>query len=240
MPEFEDQSDRIETSQYPGRGIAIGASPDGNHLVQVYWIMGRSAGSRNRVFLQEDESVRTWVFDESKVDNLDLISYYPVRVVGNHHVVTNGDQTDTVVDYLTNGHTFEAALDTRTWEPDPPINTPRISGVTSTDPSEGWSYKLSILKTVQGSADHTTRQYFTYETPMNGFGHCITTYLDDGDPVPSFEGEPYPVALDDSAEATADRFWDLLDADNKVALLAKFIDPGTNASTIHIINRYEK
>ena len=238
MPDFEDQSDRIETSSYPGRGIAIGASPDGTRLAQVYWIMGRSEGSRNRVFIQEGDSVRTWVFDESKVDNLDLIAYYPVRVVGSHHVVTNGDQTDTIVDHLTNGHTFESALDTRTWEPDPPINTPRISGMTSTDAGDGWSYKLGILKTVQGSADHTSRQYFTYETPISGFGHCITTYLDDGDPVPSFEGAPYTVALADTAEATAQRFWDLLDEDNKVALLAKFIDPETDESDIHIINKY--
>ena len=240
MPEFEDQSDRIETSSYPGRGIAVGASPDGRSLVQVYWIMGRSEGSRNRVFLQEEDSVRTWVFDESKVDNLRLISYYPIRVLGSHHIVTNGDQTHTIEEHLLNGRTFESALDTRTWEPDPPINTPRISGLVNTSPDAGYAYKLAILKTVQGSADHTSRQYFTYETPIAGFAHCITTYLDDDDPVPSFEGEPYPVALADTVEATANRFWDLLDEDNKVALLAKFIDPVTNQSDIHIINRYKK
>lgn len=240
MPEFEDQSDRIETSAYPGRGIVIGATPDGSRLVQVYWIMGRSEGSRNRIFVAEDDTVRTWVFDESKVDNLDLISYYPIRVSGTNHVVTNGDQTDTIVTHLEEGGTFESALDTRTWEPDPPINTPRISGLVTTDPSAAFAYKLGILKTIQGSADHTSRQYFTYETPIAGFGHCITTYLDDGDPVPSFEGEPFTVALADGAEETANRFWNLLDEDNKVALLAKVIDPADNRADIHIVNRYEK
>ena len=240
MPEFEDQSDRIETSNYPGRGIVIGATADGSHLVQVYWIMGRSEGSRNRIFLQEDDAVKTWVFDESKVDNLDLISYYPVKTLGSRHIVTNGDQTNTIEEHLEKGDTFESALNTRTWEPDPPINTPRISGLVDTATGAGYSYKLGILKTVQGSADHTSRHYCTYETPLPGYGHCITTYLDDGDPVPSFEGEPYPVALADTAEATAKRFWDLLDEDNKVSLLVKFIDPATNASQIHIINRYSK
>ena len=239
MPEFEDQSDRIETSSYPGRGIVIGASPDGTSLIQVYWIMGRSEGSRNRIFIHEGDVVRTWVFDESKVDNLDLIAYHPIRVLGNNHIVTNGDQTDTIYEHLQENGTFESALKTRTWEPDPPINTPRISGLVSTDNASGFTYKLGILKTVQGSADHTSRQYFTYETPLAGCGHCITTYLDDGDPVPSFEGEPYPVALSASIQETAERFWGLLDEDNKVALLAKSIDPSTNQTEVHIINRYE-
>jgi IMP cyclohydrolase len=240
MPEFEDQSDRIETSSYPGRGIVIGMSPNKKHLVQVYWIMGRSEGSRNRIFIHEGDTVRTWVFDESKVDNLDLISYHPVRVHGANHIVTNGDQTDTILEHLRDGKTFESALNTRTWEPDPPINTPRISGLVDTDPETDYTYKLGILKTVQGSADHTTRHYHTYETPVPGFGHCITTYLDDDDPVPSFEGEPYSVALKDDLEETANHFWSILDEDNKVALLAKFIDPSTNQSDIHILNRYQE
>ena len=240
MPVFEDQSDRIETSRYPGRGIVLGMTPDRANLVQVYWIMGRSEGSRNRIFVQDDDSVRTWVFDESTVDNLDLISYHPIRVVGSCHIVTNGDQTDTIEDHLTNGHTFEDAQNTRTWEPDPPINTPRISGLSTTDTNADFAYKLGILKTVLVSADHTVRQYFTYETAIPGYGHCITTYLDDGDPVPSFEGEPYTVALNNDLVETADRFWAFLDEDNKVSLLTKFIDAATNESRIHIINRYAK
>jgi IMP cyclohydrolase len=238
MPEFEDQSDRIETSSYPGRGIVIGMTPNGKHLVQVYWIMGRSEGSRNRIFIQDGDTVRTWVFDESKVDNLDLISYNPIRVHGSYHIVTNGDQTDTILQHLQRGETFEAALDTRSWEPDPPINTPRISGLINASPDANYVYKLGILKTVQGNAEHTSRHYATYETPVAGYGHCITTYLDDGDPVPSFEGEPYTVMLLNDIKETANRFWSILDEDNKVALLAKFIDPASNQSDIHIVNRY--
>jgi len=240
MPEFEDQSDRIETSDYPGRGIVIGATPDGTHLVQVYWIMGRSEGSRNRFIIQEEDTVRTRVFDESKLteEMLSRVSYYPIRVYGSHHILTNGDQTDTILEHLKSGRTFESALDTRTWELDPPIYTPRISGLLNTKSDAGYAYKLSILKTIQGSADHTSRQYFTYDTAIPGYGHCITTYLDDGDPVPSFEGEPYTVALPDDIRETTDHFWSLLDEDNKVALLTKFIDPGTNTSEIHIQNRY--
>ena len=243
MPEFADQSNRIETSQYPGRGIVIGQTPDRKHLVQVYWIMGRSEGSRNRIFVQEDDTVRTWVFREAKVskEQLALIAYHPVRVHNTStHIVTNGDQTDTILEHLRNGKTFESALDTRTWEPDPPINTPRISGLVDTSTNTGYTYKLGILKTIQGNADHTSRQYFTYETAVPGFGHCITTYLDNGDPVPSFEGEPYTVALTNDITETANRFWSLLNEDNRVALLAKFIDPTSNQTSIHIINRYKK
>lgn len=239
MPEFEDQSDRIETSRYPGRGIVIGITPDQKHLVQVYWIMGRSEGSRNRIFINEEDRVRTWVFDESKVDNLDLISYHPVRVHDAYHIVTNGDQTDTILAHLQSGKSFESALNTRSWEPDPPINTPRISGLINTSTDLNYTYKLGILKTVQGNADYTTRHYHTYETPVPGFGHCITTYLDDGDPVPSFEGEPYTVALINNLEETANHFWSILDDNNKVSLLIKFIDPVTNQSDIHIVNRYQ-
>ncbi|MBT98382.1 MAG: inosine monophosphate cyclohydrolase [Dehalococcoidia bacterium] len=238
MPEFEDQSDRIETSQYTGRGIVIGATPNGSRLVQVYWLTGRSEGSRNRIFIHEGDTVRTWVFDESKVENLELVSYHPIRVNGPNHIVTNGDQTDTIDAHLADGGTFESALDTRTWEPDPPIKTPRISGLVNTNDDTAYTYKLGILKTVQGNANHTSRHYATDEAAIPGYGHCITTYLDDGDPVPSFEGEPYPVSLLDTLEETANRFWNLLDEDNRVALLTKFIDPSTNESEVHIINRY--
>ena len=239
MPEFEDQSDRIEISTYPGRGIVIGATPDGSHLVQVYWIMGRSEGSRNRIFIQEGDHVKTWVFDESKVKNLELVSYYPIRVYESNHLVTNGDQTDTILEHLKSGRTFESALDTRTWEPDPPIHTPRIAGLLNTKADTGYAYKLGILKTVEGNAGYTSRQYFTYETAISGYGHCITTYLDDDDPVISFEGAPYLVGLSNDIQETTDRFWSLLDEDNKVAILTKFIDPVTNTSEIHIQNRFE-
>jgi IMP cyclohydrolase len=230
------QMDRIRKATYPGRGIVIGQSPDGNRIFQVYWIMGRSEGSRNRIFIHEGDTVRTWAFDESKVADLSLVVYHPIRTHGASHIVTNGDQTDTIVEHLAQGGTFESALDTRAFEPDPPILTPRISGIVDLD-DEAAAYRLAILKTVGKSADHPTRHYFTYERFLPGYGHCITTYDDDGDPVPSFSGEPYLVDLLDDIEETADSFWNTLNEDNRVSLLVKSIGPD-GASQIHIINKH--
>ena len=168
-----------------------------------------------------------------------LIIYRAMAELPGVYLVTNGDQTDTILAHLQSGKSFESALNTRMWEPDPPINTPRISGLINTSTDLSYTYKLGILKTVQGNANYTTRHYHTYETPVPGFGHCITTYLGDGDPVHSFEGEPYTVALMNNLEETANHFWSILNDDNKVALLIKFIDPATNQSDIHIVNRYQ-
>ena len=228
--------DRIRNATYPGRGIVIGQSPDGTKILQVYWIMGRSEGSRNRIFIHEGDTVRTWAFDESKVPDPSLVVYHPIRIHGSCHIVTNGVQTDTIVEHLAQGGTFESALDTRAFEPDPPILTPRISGIVDLD-DETAAYRLAILKTVGKSADHPTRHYFTFEQFLLGYGHCITTYADDGNPVPSFSGEPYLVVLLDDPEETARSFWNALNEDNRVSLLVKSIaQDGT--SDIHIINKH--
>ena len=230
------EMDRIRNATYPGRGIVIGQSPDGTKILQVYWIMGRSEGSRNRIFIHEGDAVRTWASDESKVPDPSLVVYHPIRIHGSCHIVTNGDQTDTIVEHLAQGGTFESALDTRAFEPDPPILTPRISGIVDLD-DETAAYRLAILKTVGKSADHPTRHYFTFEQFLPGFGHCITTYDDDGDPVPSFSGEPYLLDLLDDPEETARSFWNALNKDNRVSLLVKSIaQDGT--SDIHITNKH--
>lgn len=232
---FTSEIDRLKTSTYPGRGIAIGLAPNGKHVQQVYWIMGRSEGSRNRIFIREGDSVRTHAFDESKVDNLSLVIYHPIRVAGTAHIVTNGDQTDTIVEHLSRGSTFEAALDTRAFEPDPPILTPRVAGIVDLA-NDGNAYKLAILKTVGKSEAHPIRQYFAFEAFVPGFAHCITTYNDDGDPVPSFSGEPYLIDLGDDPVETAEYVWEALDVDNRVSLLVKSIDDA-GKTDIHIINK---
>jgi hypothetical protein len=231
------ETNLLRNSAYPGRGIIIGQSPDGQHLVQAYWIMGRSEGSRNRTFVAEGDTVRTRAFDETKLDNPSLVVYHPIRVTARQHIVTNGDQTETIFEALQTGGTFESALKTRTFEPDPPIYTPRISGVIDLDSR---SYKLAVLKTIFLHEAYATRHFFNYETPIPGIGHCITTYKDDGDPPPSFSGEPLTVELFDSLERTADYYWNLLNPDNKVSLLVKFLEPESGNSQIHIVNKFQQ
>ena len=225
--------DRLKSATYPGRGIAIGQTPDGAHMVQVYWIMGRSPSSRNRVFVQEGDAVKTDTVDKSQeVDPLTM--YYPVKIEGNAHIVTNGDQTDTIVDALQNGGSFESALRTRTFEPDGPNFTPRISGII--DHGDAQAYRLAVLKTVGGDERYCSRQFFDYESAIPGVGHCMTTYVDDGSPLPSFEGEPFAVELSNGLQETADVFWNLLDEDNRVSMLVKFI--GSETSNLVIVNKY--
>lgn len=234
----ETNAARLAENPYPGRGIVIGLTPDGTKLVQVYWIMGRSENSRNRVFIAEDNGfVRTEAKDPSKLTDPSLIIYYPVRHTAQAHIVTNGDQTDTVYEALAAGRTFEQALTTRTWEPDAPNYTPRISGVVDLA-DEHCAYKLSILKTNQNDASQTMRHFFHYEQGIAGFGHCITTYQGDGNPLPSFQGEPQLVPLFDDAATTASFYWDRLNADNKISLLVKTIDRATGAADTHVINKY--
>jgi len=224
--------DRLKNAIYPGRGIVIGQTPDGAHLVQIYWIMGRSPTSRNRVFVQEGNAVKTDTVDKTQeVDPLTM--YYPVKIEGSAHIVTNGDQTDTIVDTLQNGGSFESALMTRMFEPDGPNFTPRISGIV--DQSDDQAYRLAILKTVDGDERYCSRQFFAYETAIPGAGHCVTTYVDDGSPLPAFEGEPFAVELYDNLQKTADVFWDILDEDNRVSMLVKFI--GAGKSKLVIVNK---
>ncbi|MBT3601593.1 MAG: inosine monophosphate cyclohydrolase [Candidatus Latescibacteria bacterium] len=231
----QDGMNRIQSASYPGRGIVIGLTPNGKHFAQVYWIMGRSPSSRNRVFVQEDAFVKTDTVDKTQeVDPLTM--YYPTKVLGTSHIVTNGDQTDTIFDALQNGGTFESALMTRLFEPDGPNFTPRISGIV--DLGEDTAYRLAVLKTVGGDERYCARHFFTYETAIAGVGHCVTTYVDDGSPLPSFEGEPFAVPLVDELQETADAYWDSLNEDNRVSMLVKFIDRESGVSEQVIVNKY--
>jgi len=226
--------DNLKNSTYPGRGIVIGMTPNSSHIVQVYWIMGRSVNSRNRIFEKDGSFLRTKAFDESKLTDPSLIIYYPIKNYGKKHIVTNGDQTDTIFEYLQNSKTFEAALNTREYEPDPPNFTPRISGISNMD---DMSYKLSILKTIDNNAEQGQKNFFSYDSFIKGIGHCITTYADNGNPLPSFKGEPYKVTLFNDISDTAEKFWGYLDVDNRVSLAVKFINCKTGESNIKIINK---
>jgi hypothetical protein len=227
----------LRANSYPGRGIVIGMTPDGSRLVQLYWIMGRSENSRNRLFVREGDVVRTAPYDESKLEDPSRIIYNAVRPLGRKHIVSNGDQTDTIFDTLRGGGTFEEALFTRTFEPDPPSYTARISGLVDLDDSLH-AYRLAILKALGNSADHCARQVFNYAAGIPGCGHCVTTYAGDGNPLPPFEGEPYVMPLGDDLDKLAKLYWAALNEVNKVSLLAKSIDLATGRCELHIVNKH--
>ncbi|TDF95533.1 IMP cyclohydrolase [Paenibacillus piri] len=233
----EQNLDALKHNPYPGRGIVIGLTPDGKRLVQVYWIMGRSENSRNRIFVQEPNGfVRTEAKDPAKLTDPSLIIYYPVRAAGGAHIVTNGDQTDTIFEALQNGGTFEQALTTRTFEPDAPNYTPRISGLIDLN-NKQCQYKLSILKTNAGNPEQTLRQFFHYEQGITGYGHCIHTYSADGNPLPSFNGEPVLVPVYDDIEQTARAYWDRLNGENKISLLVKTVTTASGETDMRVINK---
>lgn len=228
---------RLKTNAYPGRGIIIGLTPDGTRYLQVYWIMGRSENSRNRIFVPEDNGyLRTEARDPAKLSDPSLIIYYPLRHEGRAHIVTNGDQTDTIWEALRSGGTFEQALATRTYEPDPPNFTPRISGIVDLNDPQN-AYKLSILKSNHNDETQTKRHYFHYERAIAGYGHFISTYVGDGNPLPSFEGEPQLAPLFDNEQETARYYWDLLNEDNKISLLVKSIRLSDGAAKLTVINK---
>lgn len=227
---------KLTENTYPGRGIVQGMTPNGQHLVQVYWIMGRSENSRNRIFEIDGEFVKTKAFDESKMQDPSLIIYYPARNCKNCHIITNGDQTDTVYNSLKQGGSFEAALQTRTFEPDGPNFTPRISGIIDLDDAN--AYELSILKSIDGDGDYSQRNFFKYETAMAGIGHCIHTYVGDGNPLPSFAGEPYPMPLFDTIDETGEAYWSKLNSENKISLLVKFIDVKSGKAELKLYNKH--
>ncbi|MCZ6631816.1 MAG: inosine monophosphate cyclohydrolase [bacterium] len=230
------ETNRLKESVYPGRGIVIGQTPDAKHLVQIYWIMGRSPTSRNRVFVTEGEFVKTDLVDPTQeVDPLTL--YYPMKHLDQYHIVSNGDQTDTVYDALLQRGSFEVALRTRTYEPDGPIFTPRISGLVDLGGHEP-VYRLAILKPNGPDSEICIRHFFEYESPVAGLGHCMTTYEDDGNPPPRFVGEPFRVELKNDLDEIANFYWNLLHADNKVAMVVKLIDPETQMTALKIVNRY--
>lgn len=226
----------LQANAYPGRGIVIGKSPDGAKAVTAYFIMGRSENSRNRIFAEEGEGIRTQAFDESKLTDPSLIIYAPVRVLGNMTIVTNGDQTDTVYDGIKDGLTFEQSLRTREFEPDGPNYTPRISGIMQVKDGS-FHYAMSILKSNNGNPDSCNRYTFTYENPVPGEGHFIHTYMHDGNPLPSFEGEPKLVAVEDDIDTFTKALWESLNEDNKVSLFVRYIDIATGTYETRIVNK---
>lgn len=227
---------RLAANAYPGRGIVIGQTPDARHLVQIYWIMGRSENSRNRVFVREGDLVRTAPHDASKVQDPSLIIYHCVRVLGRCHIVSNGDQTDTVFDALRAGDTFEDALFGRSAEPDAPNYTARITGLVNLDDEH--AYKLSIVKVIGHDPGRCVREFFNYGRAIPGVGHCVHTYAGDGKPLPCFEGEPYVVPLANELAEVAEAFWGALNVENRISLLAKFIDAESGRSKVRIINKH--
>lgn len=228
---------RLQENSYPGRGIVIGLTPDATRYMQVYWIMGRSENSRNRVFIPENNGfLRTEARDPAKLTDPSLIIYYPLRHEGGAHIVTNGDQTDTIWEAIKSGGTFEGALGARTYEPDPPNFTPRISGIVDLNDAQN-AYKLSILKSNENDESQTKRQYFHYEQAIPGYGHFISTYVGDGNPLPSFAGEPQVAPLFDDEQQTARFYWEMLDADNKISLLVKSIRISDGETTLTVVNR---
>ena len=228
----------LKNNAYPGRGIVIGRSKDGTKAVTGYFIMGRSENSRNRIFAKEGEGIRTQAFDESKLTDPSLIIYAPVRVLGNETIVTNGDQTDTIYDGLAKGLTFEVALRSREFEPDAPNYTPRISGLMRVADGK-YDYQMSILKSNNGNPEECCRFTFLYDNPVAGEGHFIHTYMCDGDPLPSFEGEPKLVEIADDIEEFAQMLWSSLNEDNKVSLFVRYIDIASGSYETKILNKHE-
>lgn len=226
----------LRSNEYPGRGIVVGKSADGKNAVTAYFIMGRSENSRNRVFVEDGKGIRTQAFDPSKLSDPSLIIYAPVRELGNKTIVTNGDQTDTIYDLMDKQQTFEQALRTREFEPDAPNYTPRISAVMHVEDGQ-YNYAMSILKSNNGNPDQCNRYTFAYTNPVAGEGHFIHTYKCNGNPLPSFEGEPKLVTIPDDMDAFTEMLWNSLNTDNKVSLFVRYIDIETGTYRSKIINK---
>ena len=226
----------LAQNAYPGRGIVIGKSEDGTKAVCAYFIMGRSVNSRNRVFVEDGEGIRTQAFDPSKLTDPSLIIYAPVRVLGNKTIVTNGDQTDTIYEGMDKQLTFEQSLRSREFEPDAPNYTPRISGVMHVEGGT-YNYALSILKSNNGRPEGCNRYTFAYENPAAGEGHFIHTYKNDGNPLPSFEGEPKWVSIGNDIDVFTNDVWTNLNEENKVSLFVRFIDIATGEYETRIVNK---
>ena len=230
----------LRETSYPGRGIMIGRTADGAKAVTAYFIMGRSVNSRNRIFVEDGEGIRTEAYDPSKMEDPSLIIYAPVRVYGNKTIVTNGDQTDTIYEGLDKQFTFEQSLRSREFEPDAPNYTPRISGVMHVEKNR-FNYAMSILKSDQGDPSSCLRYTFAYENPKAGEGRFISTYMGDGNPLPSFEGEPRALELDaafpENIDVFTQRVWKALNEDNKVSLFVRFIDIASGNYETRIVNK---
>lgn len=232
-------AEELAGNDYPGRGIVIGKSADGKYAIMAYFIMGRSSNSRNRVFVEDGEGIRTQAFDPSKLEDPSLIIYAPVRVLGNKTIVTNGDQTDTIYELMDKQQTFEQALRTRTFEPDAPNYTPRISGILHIE-NGGYNYAMSILKSDQGDPSCCNRFTFAYEDPKAGEGRFIHTYRGDGNPLPSFEGEPTLVGIEGDIDGFAKMVWENLNEENKVSLFVRYIEIATGKYETRIFNKNVK
>mgnify|MGYP000613900091 CR=1 FL=1 len=232
-----DLSAYLSGNEYPGRGICIGVTPDGKQALIGYFIMGRSANSRNRVFEPITGGIRTVAADPAKLEDPHLIIYNPVLTLGDEHIVTNGDQTNTIYDAIQQGGSFESGLRTRTFEDDGPNWTPRISGIVN---AHSGAYKLSILKSADGNGDSVQRYFFEYGQPVAGEGHFISTYKCNGSPIPSFEGEPLRVAMPDSATAFAQMLWTNLNENNKVSLFVRCIDLESGRAGDILYNKYSE
>ena len=230
-----DIGELLKGNSYPGRGIVMGVSPDGKWAVAAYFIMGRSTNSRNRVFENTEDGIRTKAYDESAMTDPSLIIYNPVRKIGDELVVTNGDQTDTICSFLDEGASFEAALRTRTFEPDGPNWTPRISGIQEPD----GRFKLSILKSADQSGKYCVRETFEYP-PIPGSGRFIHTYIGDGEPLPSFAGEPEEVGLGNDIDAFGNMLWENLDKDNKVSLYVRYTKVSSGEFESRIYNKNQE
>ena len=231
-----DLAQELSSNAYPGRGIVIGKSEDGKYAVTAYFIMGRSENSRNRVFVEDGDGIHTQAFDPSKLTDPHLIIYAPVRVLGNKLIVTNGDQTDTIYELMDKQQTFEQSLRTREFEDDAPNFTPRISGILHFE-GKGFNYAMSILKSANGNPDSCQRYTFSFSNPIAGEGRFIHTYMGDGNPLPSFEGEPKLVGISGDIDSFTDMLWTNLNADNKVSLFVRYVDLESGKVETRIINK---
>ena len=233
--EIGSLAEKLSTNTYPGRGIVLGVTPDGKKSVAAYFIMGRSVNSRNRVFALEPDGIRTEAHDPSLMKDPHLIIYHPVREAGCGLIVTNGDQTDTIWEYLAKGESWEAALRTRMFEDDGPNWTPRISGLLAGD----GSYKMSILKAADPEGNACSRFFWEYPATA-GLGHFLHTYVCDGNPViPTFQGEPERVAICDNIEEMTTLLWENLNNDNKISLFVRYTDLATGEYEQRILNKHE-
>ena len=234
--EIVSMEQELKSNAYPGRGIVIGKTGDGKKAVTAYFIMGRSENSRNRVFVEDGEGIRTQAFDPAKLTDPSLIIYAPVRVLGNKTIVSNGDQTDTIYEGMDRQLTFEQSLRSREFEPDGPNYTPRISGILHIENGR-YNYAMSILKSNNGDPDSCCRFTYAYENPANGEGRFIHTYMHDGNPLPSFEGEPKRVEIAGDIDSFTALLWESLNEENKVSLFVRYIDIETGAYETRIVNK---
>lgn len=234
--ELKSLKKELESNAYPGRGIIIGKSKDGKYAVTAYFIMGRSENSRNRIFIEDGKGIRTQAYDPSKLTDPSLIIYTPVRILGNKTIISNGDHTDTIYEGMDKQLTFEQSLRIREFEPDAPNYTPRISGIMHIE-NDSFNYAMSILKSNNGNPNSCNRYTFAYTNPTAGEGHFIHTYKCDGNPLPSFEGEPKLIEIDNDIDEFANLIWSSLNKENKISLFVRYINIETEEVKSKVINK---